>query len=126
MENKFYKFIQDEIVIPILNGYKADRGSLTDLANSLEKQGVTNAKQRLSELRSGRRELTFYYLQMLINGGVMTVDQILNKRKFEDCSKDEQVIIGKLMLSDEVVSLLLECRDKKLNVTKFLRSLLNK
>jgi len=98
MEEKlFYKQIQTEILIPILNRLATDRGALAKLARKMEAEyGMRHAKNRFAELRSGKRDLSFYFLNIMINGGVLNVSQILRGRKLENLTDVERDIVRKL------------------------------
>jgi hypothetical protein len=126
MEDHFFEFIQQEILIPELNIIASHRGKLTELAEKLEKSGMKHAKQRIAELRSGRRKLSFFFLRMLIIGGVMSVDQILRKRPLEKLSPSEQDIVLRLRLEDELVKLLYEAEKDGLDVKQLLKIHLKK
>lgn len=126
MEEKFYSFIQKEVLIPSLNTIAANRGELTELAAALERQGMKHAKQRIAELRHGRRKLTFFFLSLMINGGVMSVDQILKKRKIEELSPSELDIVLRLRLKKELLVLLYEAEKDGLNVEQLLKIHLKK
>ena len=61
-ERDFYKSIQYALVVPALEWLKEQRA----LSETADRLGIQ--KQRLTELKSGNRDLTFYYLSILISG----------------------------------------------------------
>lgn len=106
-EKQFFRQIQNETLIPILDKMAAERGALADLARKMQSRyGMRHAKNRLAELRSGRRELSFYFLSIMINGGVMSVNQILRGRKLDDLTAAERDIVLKLTADSEILELL--------------------
>lgn len=126
MKENLYLYIQKEVLIPVLNDLYSRRGDLAETARNLEKMGMKHAKNRLAELRSGKRNLTFFYLRLLMNGGVMTVNQILKKRKIEELSEQERDIILRLRLSPNLLNLLYEAEKAKLDVEQLLKVSLKK
>lgn len=126
MKENLYSYIQKEVLIPILNDLYSRRGDLAETARNLEKVGMKHAKNRLAELRSSDRKLTFFYLRLLMNGGIMTVNQILKKRKIEELSEQERDIILRLRLSPNLLNLLYEAEKAKLDVDQLLKVALKK
>lgn len=114
-EKDFYKFIQEEVLIAILNRL-ADNRELSDTARRLNIN-----KQRLTELKNGRRELTFYYLNLLRTGGVMTVEDILRKKPMDSLTKDERIIILRLTADPEILELIYEAQKNGLPVKDLLK-----
>ena len=103
-EKKFFKEIQRGVLIPILKGIEAKgRGELSALADRMERHGLKHARVRLSELKRDRRDLTFFSTSLLIEGGVMTIDQIMRGRRMDELGETEQRIIRKLQASDEIL-----------------------
>lgn len=126
-EKEFYKDIQNHVLQPILDGLFAKRGELTVLAKRLEKNcGMAHARNRLAELRSGSRKLSFFFLNILIQGGVMTIDQVLKGRKYEDLSKAEKNAIRRLKLTDEKLDLIDEAEAAGLDFVQVMKAILKK
>ena len=127
MENKFLKSIQKEILIPILNDYASRRGALADLARKLEAAGLMcHAKNRLAELRSGDRTLTFYYLNACVRGELMTIAQILRGRKIENLNAAEKDTVLRLMADPKELELLYEAKRDGEDPAQLLRIRLKK
>ena len=61
------------------------------------------APARLTEIITGERELTYYYLGRLIQGGVVDLNKILAGRKLESLPKEDRLLLTKLTLTDEFV-----------------------
>ena len=126
-EKQFSKQIQNETLIPILDNMAAERGALADLARKMQSRyGMRHAKNRLAELRSGRRELSFYFLSIMINGGVMSVNQILRGRKLDDLTAAEREIVLKLTADPEILELLHQAKDEGVDVKQPLKVYLKK
>lgn len=126
-EKQFFKQIQNETLIPILDNIAAERGALADLARKMQSRyGMRHAKNRLAELRSGRRELSFYFLSIMINGGVMSVNQILRGRKLDDLTAAEREIVLKLTADPEILELLHQAKDEGVDVKQLLKVYLKK
>lgn len=126
MSKSNFSYIQKNVLIPILDDLYLKRGELADIARKLENVGMAHAKNRLSELRSGSRKLTYYYLQLLIAGGVMNVKQILNKRKIEELSDEERDLILRWRLPSSLVNLLYEAEKYGMDVEKLIKVTLKK
>ena len=126
-EKQFFRQIQNETLIPILDNMAEERGALADLARKMQsKYGMRHAKNRLAELRSGRRELSFYFLSIMINGGVMSVNQILRGRKLDDLTAAEREIVLKLTADPEILELLRQAKDEGVDVKQLLKVYLKK
>lgn len=123
----FFRQIQTETLIPLLDKMATDRGALADLARKLEtRYGMRHAKNRLAELRSGKRELSFYFLNILINGGIMSVSQIMRGRTLEELNPVERDIVLKLTADPEVLELLHQAKAEGVDVKQLLKATLRK
>ena len=127
-EKKFFKEVQRGGLIPILDGIEAKgRGELSALADRLEgRHGLRHARIRLSELKKDKRDLAFFFACILIDGGVMTVDQIMRGRKMDELNEAERKIIRKLRVSDRLLELVDEAETGGLDVEKLLEIHLKK
>lgn len=67
---------------------------------------------RLTELHSESRPLTPYYLGKLIQGEVVTIEQILQGKKISELPKEDQLLFRKLSMDDRFVELFGEYQDK--------------
>ena len=77
---------------------------------------------RLTELLSGQRKLSAYYLSMLIGGRIVEIEQILQGRKLEELAEEDQLFLQRLIVDDETIKLLSEINDPE-RVKKLLRAL---
>lgn len=126
-EKELYKKIQMEILIPELNQIAVNRGALADLARRLQdKHGMRHAKNRLAELRAGRRELSFYFLNIMITGGVMSVNQIMRGRTLEELTPAERDIVLKLTADPEILELLHQAKSEGVDIKQLLKIYLKK
>ena len=126
MSKNNFDYIQKNVLIPILDDLYSKRGELADIARKLENIGMAHAKNRLSELRAGKRKLTYYYLQLLIAGGIMNVKQILNKRKLDDLTKEEKDLVLRWRLPASLVDLLYEAEKSGIDIEKLIKVTLKK
>jgi len=60
---------------------------------------------RLTELHTGVRELTPFYLGKLIQGDIVTIEQILQGKKIEDLPADDQIVFQRLAMSEKFIKL---------------------
>lgn len=126
-EKEVYRQTQNDILIPALDKLSTTRGDLADLAKRLESNfGMRHAKNRLSELRSGKRTLSYYFLQLMIDGGVMTVKQILRGRGMDELTGEERDIVLRLTADREILQLLYEAQQEGLDVKTLLKISLKK
>jgi hypothetical protein len=77
---------------------------------------------RLTELLSGQRKLSAYYLSMLIGGRIVEIEQILQGRKLEELAEEDRLFLQRLIVDDETIKLLSEINDPE-RVKKLLRAL---
>lgn len=63
---------------------------------------------RLTEILNESRELTFYYLGKFINGGIVSLEQILQGKKLEDLPKEDRALLRKLATKDDDIELIWE------------------
>jgi hypothetical protein len=113
-EKKFYNFIQEEVLVPILDRLAYHR----ELSNTARKLNLD--KHRLTELKNGRRDLTFYYLNIFVLGGVMTVEDILRKKPMESLTKEERTVVLRLDADPEILELIYAAKKKGLPVKELL------
>ena len=67
---------------------------------------------RITELHTETRQLTSYYLGKLIQGEVVTIEQILQGKKISELPKDDQALFRKLSMDDQFVELYGRYQDK--------------
>ena len=131
MENNIDDKAERETVIlrkykePVIRALKdlADKRQLTDVCRGTLGGMKTT---RLTEIHTGVRELTPYYLVKLAKGGIVSLDSILQGRKLEDLPREDRVLLMKIFAPDEETELLWEARAKGINVAAYLRQLLGK
>ena len=108
----------------IIGGYR-DKRQLTSIAKRL---GIT--APRLTEMitkdETGdyRRNITPYYLGKLIDGGVMTVRQILGDRRLEDLPDRARLFFERFMLPRKTIQLVAAAQDRGIDVEKILQEIL--
>ena len=108
----------------ILRGYRKGR----KLAFICKQIGIHPA--RLTEMiaKNGdgdyKRRNTPYYLAKLINGGFMTVDQVLDGRRLEEIPERARVFLERMSISRDTVLLVLEAQRRGINVDRILKEIL--
>ena len=108
----------------IIARYRNER-QLTSIAKRL---GITPA--RLTEMITKddngnyRRNITPYYLGRLLDGGVMTVRQILGDRRLKDLPDRLRLYFERFMLPRKTIQLVVEAQDRGVDVEKILQEIL--
>jgi hypothetical protein len=95
-----------------------DQNRLSEIAN---KMGIH--APRLSELLTGKRKLSYYYLEMFFSKGVMSMDEVLRDVDTSKMPKKDQIIIHKLKMSDDIVEAVVKAQAKGINIAKVLRAM---
>lgn len=109
----------------ILREYRKKR-KLSAIASRL---GINPA--RLAEMinKDGngqyKRRITTYYLSKFFDGGVMTVEQVLDGRRLEDLPKPAQIFFERHILSRKTIRLVVESRKRGIDIDKVLELILN-
>jgi hypothetical protein len=109
----------------ILREYRKKR-KLSAIASRL---GINPA--RLAEMinKDGhghyKRRITTYYLSKFFDGGVMTVEQVLNGRRLEDLPKRAQIFFERHILSRKTIRLVVEAQRRGIDIDKVLELILN-
>jgi len=67
---------------------------------------------RITEIASGKRPLTPYYLTLFIEKGIVTMDHVLQGKTIEDMPEDLQPVLERLMMPLETVRLFLAVKEK--------------
>lgn len=80
---------------------------------------------RLTELIKGDREVTSYYLSKFLQGGIVSVKQLLQGKKLEDLPEADRVLIEKLSLDDSIVKSISEIRSMGVDVDHHLKVFLH-
>ncbi|MBW2610075.1 MAG: hypothetical protein JRC68_07000 [Deltaproteobacteria bacterium] len=135
MELNNYNYVEDQDDIDaleefapkvreILRGYRKKR-RLSAIATSL---GFHAA--RLAEMinkdgnGSYKRRISPYYLAKFIEGGIMTVEEILDGRRLEDIPERPRMFFARMILSRKTINLVVEAQRRGINVDKLLETIL--
>ena len=108
----------------ILRGYRKKR-KLSAIATSL---GFHAA--RLAEMinkdgnGSYKRPISPYYLAKFIEGGFMTVEEILEGRRLEDIPERPRLFFERMILSRKTINLVVEAQRRGIDVDKLLETIL--
>jgi hypothetical protein len=116
-EKQFYDKILKTEVQPILRQY-AEKRQLSELAKKL---GIEH-RSRLTELKNGDRSLTFFWLNIFVKGGVMSVDNILRGRKLKELSDIELDTVLRLDPEKEELLLLYKAKRQGIDIKQMLKS----
>jgi hypothetical protein len=108
-EELFYSNLLKREIQPLLKVY-ADRRELSIIAKKL---GIKH-RSRLTELKNGDRKLTFFWLNIFVSGGIMSVNSITKGRKLNELSEVERNIV--LRLDPEIEELTLLFKAKRMNI----------
>ncbi|MBW2021046.1 MAG: hypothetical protein JRI65_13800 [Deltaproteobacteria bacterium] len=79
---------------------------------------------RLSEMISGKTDVSSYYVGMFINGGIMTLDYILQGKEIRDLAKEDRRIFIRLALDDETVDMIGDLEEKEISLKSVLKGIL--
>jgi hypothetical protein len=79
---------------------------------------------RLTELHTEKRELTPYYLGKLVKGGIVNLEQILEGRNFDDLPKEEQRLLQKIFMDDELVDAIARAQKRGVNLLQYIKQIL--
>lgn len=118
-EKNFYKQLLINEIRPILQRYAADR-QLSELAKKL---GIEH-RSRLTELKNGNRDLTFFWLNIFFKGGIMTADNILKGRKLSELNEIELDTVLRLDPEKEELLLIYRAKRQGIDVKSLLKSIL--
>ena len=84
------------------------------LAEMINKDGNGNYKRRISP----------YYLAKFIEGGFMTVEEILDGRRLEDIPERSRMFFERTILSRKTINLVVEAQRRGIDVDKMLETIL--
>ena len=79
---------------------------------------------RLSEMASGSREITAYYVGKMIKKGIISVEHILQGRPFKDLPKEEQRFLFSLDLDPEMIDLLILAKEQDKDIKPLVKMML--
>ena len=135
MKLNSYNYIEDQEQIDaleefapkvreLLRGYRKKRklGSIATrlgfhaarMAEMLNKDGNGDYKRRISP----------YYLAKFIDGGVMSVEEILDGRRLEDIPERTRMFFERMILSRKTINLVVEAQRRGIDVDKLLETIL--
>jgi hypothetical protein len=80
----------------------------------INKDGNDNYKRRISP----------YYLVKFIEGGIMTVEEILDGRQIEDIPERSRMFLERMILSRKTINLVVEAQRRGIDVDKLLETIL--
>ena len=80
---------------------------------------------RLSELRKGKRELSYYYLALFVRGGLITVKQLMGGKTLDDFSPEQQEIIRSLDLEPRLAAKVHLALSRGIDIESILDTLLH-
>jgi len=109
----------------ILREFRKKR-KLSEVAQNL---GFHSA--RLTEMitRNGngdyKRKITAYYLAKFIDGGVMTVQQVLGNRRLEDLPPRKRIFFERMILYRNTLELVIEAQRRGFDVDSLLETILS-
>lgn len=72
--------------------------------------------ERLTEIHTGARELTPYYLGKLVQGGLVSLPNILQGKRLEDLPEEDQVVLKKIFQTDEEANAVWRLKAKGINI----------
>lgn len=108
----------------ILREYRKKR-KLSAVASSI---GINPVRltEMINKDKSGqyKRRITPYYLSKFFDGGVMTVEQVLNGRKLEQLPKRAQIFFERHILPRETIRLVVEAKRRGLDIDRMLELIL--
>jgi len=98
---------------------KGERGAIARL---LRESPISLTPNRISELMTGRREITWYYFMRLVRGGFVEKEQLLQGRRLDDLPEEEQVILDQLEDSPRLRKLMREARRRGIDLEALLET----
>ena len=72
-----------------------------------------------------KTRITPYYLARFIEGGIMSVDQILGGRRLEDLPKRPRIFFERMIVPQTTLRLVIEAQKKGINVERILHIMLH-
>ena len=108
----------------ILEGFR-DRRRLSAIARNLG-FNVARLTEMITRDESGafRRKVTPYYLAKFIEGGVMTVEEILDGRALDDLDEQSRLFFERMVLSRRTIRLVAEAQQRGVDVDRLLETIL--
>ena len=121
-EKLLYEF--EPTVREILMDYREKR-MLATIARDIGIQPV-RLTEMITQDEDGewKRKITPYYIAKLVDGGYMTVEQILQDTKLEDLSDGQKPFFQRLLISKETLSLIMMAKDRGVDVEGLIKAAL--
>lgn len=94
------------------------------LAEAARKSKIN--KSRFSEMLAGQRFVSFYYVDKMIRGGIMTAEEILAGRKLEELSESDRLTYFKFKQTDRLTRLLIAAEAQGIDVETVLSGIVRK
>ena len=135
MELNNYNYVEDQEQIDafkefapkvreILRGYRKKR-QLSAIATSLGFHGARLAEMINKDGNGNhKRRISPYYLAKFIEGGIMTVEEILEGRELEDIPEQPRMFFERMILSRKTINLVVEAQRRGIDVDKLLETIL--
>jgi hypothetical protein len=111
-------------VIKILRKYRKER----KLSNIAFRLGINPARlaEMINKDKNGqyKRRITPYYLSKFFDGGVMTVEQVLDERCLEDLPNRAQIFFERHILPRKTIRLIVEAKKRGIDIDRVLELIL--
>lgn len=108
----------------ILRGYRKKR-QLSAIATNLGFHAARLAEMINKDGKGNyKRPITPYYLAKFIDGGIMTVEEILDGRRLEDIPERPRMFFERMILSRKTINLVVEAQSRGIDVDKLLETIL--
>ena len=79
---------------------------------------------RISEMISGATDISTYYVAKFIQGGIMTIEQILAGRDLSKLPEQDQMVFLRLMIDEEELVLINKIKQKGVSLKTLLKGVL--
>ena len=135
MQSNEYNYVEDQEQIDaleefapkvreILRGYRKKR-QLSAIATRLGFHAARLAEM-INKDGNGeyKRRISPYYLAKFIEGGIMTVEEILDGRHLKDVPEQTRVFFERIILSRKTINLVVEAQRRGIDVDKLLETIL--
>ena len=108
----------------ILRGYRKKR-QLSAIATSLGFHGARLAEMINKDGNGNyKRRISPYYLAKFIEGGIMTVEEILDGHRLEDIPERSRMFFERMILSRKTINFVVEAQRRGIDVDKLLETIL--
>ena len=108
----------------ILRGYRKKR-QLSVIATRLGFHGARLAEMINKDSNGNyKRRISPYYLAKFIEGGIMTVEEILEGRRLEDIPERLRMFFERMILSRKTINLVVEAQRRGIDVDTLLETVL--